>query len=189
MNITIAINIVIWRNYNWLFSKIFVRCVYWRVCCFHCRSLWPYKESGRGGYHWFWWRLWRSNQVGLKTITDVLLAICVWLIGSKTTAASCHCLRLPEGLEDVSKVPSLVAELLRREWTEEEVKAALGNNLLRVMKEVEKVSAHTISSLRTKVYSTLVSHWKQMHYVTLYVMWVFNEHWEYKAEFVRMDCK
>lgn len=47
--------------------------------------------------------------------------------------------RVPVGLEDVSKVPNLVAELLRRGWTDEEVKAALGNNLLRVMSEVEKV--------------------------------------------------
>ncbi|XP_041844423.1 dipeptidase 1 [Melanotaenia boesemani] len=47
--------------------------------------------------------------------------------------------RLPEGLEDVSKVPNLVAELLRRGWTDEEVKDALGNNLLRVMRDVEKV--------------------------------------------------
>lgn len=47
--------------------------------------------------------------------------------------------RLPEGLEDVSKVPNLVAELLRRGWTDEEVKAALGNNLLRVLSEAEKV--------------------------------------------------
>ncbi|XP_023280127.1 dipeptidase 1 [Seriola lalandi dorsalis] len=47
--------------------------------------------------------------------------------------------RLPEGLEDVSKVPKLVAELLRRGWTDDEVKAALGNNLLRVLTAVEKV--------------------------------------------------
>ncbi|XP_069030508.1 dipeptidase 1 [Embiotoca jacksoni] len=47
--------------------------------------------------------------------------------------------RVPEGLEDVSKVPGLVAELLRRGWTDEEVKAALGNNLLRVLAEVERV--------------------------------------------------
>lgn len=47
--------------------------------------------------------------------------------------------RLPEGLEDVSKVPKVVAELLRRGWTDEEVKAALGNNLLRVLEEVEGV--------------------------------------------------
>ncbi|KAK9542868.1 hypothetical protein VZT92_000693 [Zoarces viviparus] len=47
--------------------------------------------------------------------------------------------RLPEGLEDVSKVPKVVAELLRRGWTDEEVKAALGNNLLRVLSKAEKV--------------------------------------------------
>ncbi|XP_035538326.1 dipeptidase 1 [Morone saxatilis] len=47
--------------------------------------------------------------------------------------------RLPEGLEDVSKVPKVVAELLRRGWTDEEVKAALGNNLLRVLREAETV--------------------------------------------------
>lgn len=47
--------------------------------------------------------------------------------------------RLPEGLEDVSKVPNVVAELLRRGWTDEEVKAALGNNLLRVLRKAEEV--------------------------------------------------
>ncbi|CAJ1049800.1 dipeptidase 1 isoform X2 [Xyrichtys novacula] len=47
--------------------------------------------------------------------------------------------RLPEGLKDVSKVPRLVAELLRRNWTDEEVNAALGKNLLRVFQRVEKV--------------------------------------------------
>nr|XP_057944750.1 dipeptidase 1 [Doryrhamphus excisus] len=47
--------------------------------------------------------------------------------------------RLPEGLEDVSKVPNLVAELLRRGWSDDEVKAALGNNLLRVLKRAEEV--------------------------------------------------
>lgn len=39
----------------------------------------------------------------------------------------------------MSKVPKLVAELLRRGWTDEEVKAALGNNLLRVLKKAEAV--------------------------------------------------
>ncbi|XP_003461251.2 dipeptidase 1 [Cavia porcellus] len=48
--------------------------------------------------------------------------------------------RLPEGLEDVSKYPDLVAELLRRKWTEEEIRGALAENLLRVFKEVEQVS-------------------------------------------------
>ncbi|XP_018412846.1 PREDICTED: dipeptidase 1 [Nanorana parkeri] len=48
--------------------------------------------------------------------------------------------RVPEGLGDVSKYPDLVAELLRRGWTEEELKAALANNLLRVFREVEETS-------------------------------------------------
>lgn len=47
--------------------------------------------------------------------------------------------RLPEDLEDVSKVPNLVAELLRRNWTDQEVKSALGENLIRVMRAVEGV--------------------------------------------------
>ncbi|XP_007937428.1 dipeptidase 1 [Orycteropus afer afer] len=51
--------------------------------------------------------------------------------------------RLPTGLEDVSKYPDLVAELLRRQWTEVEVKGALANNLLRVFEAVEQVSRHT----------------------------------------------
>ncbi|XP_041454046.1 dipeptidase 1-like [Lytechinus variegatus] len=45
---------------------------------------------------------------------------------------------VPEGLEDVSKFPDLVAELIERGWTEEEVKGALGNNLLRVFDAVEE---------------------------------------------------
>lgn len=47
--------------------------------------------------------------------------------------------RMPQGLEDVSKVPHLVAELLRRNWTDTDVKAALGENLLRVLQETENV--------------------------------------------------
>uniref|UniRef100_A0A8C3UXD8 Dipeptidase n=1 Tax=Catharus ustulatus TaxID=91951 RepID=A0A8C3UXD8_CATUS len=47
---------------------------------------------------------------------------------------------LPTGLEDVSKYPALVAELLARNWTEEEVKGALAENLLRVFRQVERVT-------------------------------------------------
>ncbi|XP_060132028.1 dipeptidase 1 [Zootoca vivipara] len=46
---------------------------------------------------------------------------------------------VPDGLENVSKYPDLVAELLRRNWTEKEVRDALTNNLLRVLKSVEQV--------------------------------------------------
>lgn len=47
---------------------------------------------------------------------------------------------VPEGLEDVSKFPALIAELLRRGYTEDDVKKITGQNLLRVMREVEKIS-------------------------------------------------
>jgi membrane dipeptidase len=46
----------------------------------------------------------------------------------------------PEGLEDVSTYPALTAELLRRGYTDADVKKILGLNVLRVMREVEKVS-------------------------------------------------
>jgi len=48
--------------------------------------------------------------------------------------------QVPEGLEDVSKYPSLTAELLRRGYKDDEVKKILGLNVLRVMREVEKIS-------------------------------------------------
>lgn len=51
----------------------------------------------------------------------------------------CTFCSMPEGLEDVSKYPNLIAELIRRDWTEEEVKAAMGNNLLRVLRRAEQV--------------------------------------------------
>ncbi|XP_074974447.1 dipeptidase 2 isoform X2 [Caretta caretta] len=47
--------------------------------------------------------------------------------------------QFPEGLEDVSKYSALIAELLRRGWTERELTGVLRENLLRVFKEVEKV--------------------------------------------------
>nr|XP_056718379.1 dipeptidase 1 [Euleptes europaea] len=47
--------------------------------------------------------------------------------------------RVPVGLEDVSKYPDLVAELLRRNWTESDVRGTLAGNLLRVLREVERV--------------------------------------------------
>jgi membrane dipeptidase len=46
----------------------------------------------------------------------------------------------PQGLEDVSCYPNLIAELLRRGYSEEDVKKVAGNNVLRVMRAVEKFS-------------------------------------------------
>jgi len=48
--------------------------------------------------------------------------------------------QVPQGLEDVSKFPSLIAELLRRGYKDDEIKKILGQNILRVMREVEVVS-------------------------------------------------
>ncbi|NXS55436.1 DPEP2 Dipeptidase, partial [Brachypteracias leptosomus] len=45
--------------------------------------------------------------------------------------------RFPEGLEDVSKYPYLIEELLRRGWSETELKGVLRENFLRVFREVE----------------------------------------------------
>lgn len=48
---------------------------------------------------------------------------------------------VPQGLEDVSKYPALTAELLRRGYSDDDVKKVLGLNVLRVMKAAEDVSA------------------------------------------------
>ncbi|XP_072374382.1 dipeptidase 2 isoform X2 [Scyliorhinus torazame] len=47
----------------------------------------------------------------------------------------------PQGLEDVSKYPALIKELLRRKWTAGELKAVLRDNFLRVFGKVEEVKA------------------------------------------------
>jgi len=47
---------------------------------------------------------------------------------------------IPEGLEDVSKFPDLIAELLRRGWSEGDVKKVVGLNVLRVMRQAERVA-------------------------------------------------
>src|SRR5207248_7094531 len=46
-----------------------------------------------------------------------------------------------QGLEDVSKYPSLTAELLRRGYCEADLRKILGLNILRVMRGAEKVSS------------------------------------------------
>jgi membrane dipeptidase len=48
---------------------------------------------------------------------------------------------VPEGLEDVSGCPVLLAELLRRGYSRDEVAKVAGLNLLRVMAEAERVAA------------------------------------------------
>ena len=48
---------------------------------------------------------------------------------------------LPLGLEDVARFPDLVAELLRRGWSEADVRKVVGLNVLRVFRDVEAVAA------------------------------------------------
>ena len=47
---------------------------------------------------------------------------------------------VPLGMEDVSTYPSLLAELLRRGYKDDDVKKIMGLNVLRVMRQVEQVS-------------------------------------------------
>jgi membrane dipeptidase len=47
----------------------------------------------------------------------------------------------PVGMEDVSTYPELVVELLRRDWSDEDVRKALGLNVLRVMRQAEQIAS------------------------------------------------
>jgi membrane dipeptidase len=48
--------------------------------------------------------------------------------------------RLPVGLEDVSKYPDITLELVKRGYTKEQIHKILGGNILRVLKQAEKVA-------------------------------------------------
>jgi membrane dipeptidase len=48
---------------------------------------------------------------------------------------------LPEGMEDVSCLPNLTLELLRRGWSEPDLRKLLGGNALRVMEQAETAAA------------------------------------------------
>src|SRR5216110_1136328 len=48
---------------------------------------------------------------------------------------------VPVGLEDVSEFPDLIAELLRRGWSEADVRRVGGLNVLRVLRAAEQVAA------------------------------------------------
>ena len=47
---------------------------------------------------------------------------------------------LPEGLEDVSAYPNLFAELIRRGWSDADLRKLAGGNILRVMRQAEAVA-------------------------------------------------
>ncbi len=47
---------------------------------------------------------------------------------------------MPEGMEDVTRLPKITEELLRRGYTEPQIKGILGENLLKMMEKVEAVA-------------------------------------------------
>ncbi|XP_069546562.1 dipeptidase 2 isoform X1 [Brachyistius frenatus] len=59
--------------------------------------------------------------------------------------------RFPKGLEDVSKYPALIQELLQRNWTEDELGYVLRKNFLRVFEEVERVRDQLSLNLPSEV--------------------------------------
>jgi membrane dipeptidase len=48
---------------------------------------------------------------------------------------------VPEGMEDISRLPNITIELMKRGYSDADIKKALGENLLRVMASVERVAA------------------------------------------------
>ncbi|GAA6096880.1 dipeptidase 3 [Tachysurus ichikawai] len=57
----------------------------------------------------------------------------------------------PQGLEDVSKYPALIGELLRREWSEVELAGVLRFNFLRVFENVEKIRDELRNTLPSEI--------------------------------------
>lgn len=95
-------------------------------------SAWQYEE-----------KYWKENPLPDATVIDVadhidhiknLVGIEYVGLGSDFNGTGGL---LAVGLEDVSKYPNLVYELLTRGYSDEEIKKVLGENLLRVWKQVE----------------------------------------------------
>ena len=89
---------------------------------------------------------WKENPLPIVTVKDVanhidhvknLVGVDYIGLGSDFNGTGGL---LPVDLNDVSKYPNLVYELLVRGYTDEEIQKILGGNLLRVWKQVEEVS-------------------------------------------------
>lgn len=89
---------------------------------------------------------WKENPVGKATVDDVvnhidhivkLVGIDYVGIGSDFNGVGDH---LPIGLENVSKYPNLIYELLKRGYSENDIRKIFGENLLRVWEKVDEVS-------------------------------------------------
>jgi len=49
-------------------------------------------------------------------------------------------------MEDISRLPNITFELMKRGYSDVDIKKVLGENLLRVMSEVERVAAQMQSA-------------------------------------------
>jgi membrane dipeptidase len=61
---------------------------------------------------------------------------------------------LPIGLEDVSKFPNLFAELIRRGWSDADLKKLAGENMLRALREAE-ATARRVQKIRPPSVATI----------------------------------
>jgi len=98
-------------------------------------AAWKYEEN-----------YWKENPLSKATVKDVanhidhiknLVGVDYVGLGSDFDGTGGL---LPVGLEDVSKYPNLVYELLVRSYSDEDIQKVLGGNLLRVWKQVEEVA-------------------------------------------------
>ncbi|MDX2031554.1 MAG: dipeptidase [Blastocatellia bacterium] len=64
---------------------------------------------------------------------------------------------LPGGMEDVSKLPTITYELLKRGYSEADVRKVLGENLLRVMADVERVARRMRAAGKTPSFAKLTA--------------------------------
>ena len=83
----------------------------------------------------------RADATRRWPITSITSARSPASITSASAATSTASPTSSQGLEDVSKYPDLTAELLKRGYKDDDVKKILGLNVLRVMRQAEKVAA------------------------------------------------
>ncbi|HKP86104.1 MAG TPA: dipeptidase [Blastocatellia bacterium] len=57
---------------------------------------------------------------------------------------------VPEGMEDISRLPNITVELMKRGYSDADIKKVLGENFLRVMAAVERVAAEMQSGTAGK---------------------------------------
>ena len=67
----------------------------------------------------------------------------------------------PEGLDDVTRFPLLIAELLRRGLSESNVKLVMGLNIIRVLKEVEAYAMKAVKDARAPLNDVVESPWTE----------------------------